>query len=385
MQNPTPFTVDIQESTLDDLKQRLQNTRWAEAETVGDWSQGVPCDYLQDFCDYWLNDYDMRRLETRLNAYPQFKATVQGLDIYFLHIESPIASARPLLLTHGWPGSVIEFLKVIEQLTDPVAHGAPEEDAFHLVIPALPGYGFSGKPANPGWGVEQIASTWNELMLGLGYHKYFAQGGDWGAGVTSAIGSQNVGNCVGIHVNMPAAWPTQQSRTNPTDKDTAAFKGARFYRDWDSGYSKLQSTRPQTIGYSLTDSPVAQAAWILEKFYAWTDCNGHPENALSRDELLDNIMLYWLTGTGASSARLYWESFGQVIKGEENEIRLPTGCSIFPKEIVPTPREWAAQRYKNIVYWQYLSEGGHFAAFEKPALFIDEIRSCFRTIEKLVS
>jgi epoxide hydrolase len=382
MPNIQPFSVSFNQAALDDLTARLFDARWAEPETVDNWTQGVPQQYLREICDYWANGYDFRRLENRLNPYPQFVTKLDELDIHFLHIRSAVENAKPLLMTHGWPGSVVEFLKVIEPLTDPEAHGGSEDDAFHLVVPSLPGYGFSAKPTTTGWGIIKIASVWNALMQRLGYDQYYAQGGDWGAGITSEIAEQNLGNCLGIHINMPAAWPTKISREKPTKRDTAAFKGARFYRDWDSGYSHQQSTRPQSLGYALNDSPIAQAAWILEKFHAWTDCNGHPENAVSKDELLDNITLYWLTASGASSARLYWESFRHLIQGPEHEIALPAACSIFPKEIVPTPREWAAQRYTNIVYWNYLDSGGHFAAFEQPGLFVQELRAAFRAIEK---
>ncbi|MGR8948122.1 MAG: epoxide hydrolase family protein [Gammaproteobacteria bacterium] len=381
MTEPKPFSVCFANEQLVDLRDRLQDARWPEAQTVADWTQGVPLDYLRQLCDYWRNDYDFSRIANSLNRYAQFILPVAGTDIYFLHVVSKAAHAKPLLLTHGWPGSVLEFLKVIEPLTNPAPPDAPDS-AFHLVVPALPGYGFSGKPSATGWGVAKIAAAWDQLMQQLGYSQYYAQGGDWGAAVTTEIARQNLGHCVGIHVNMPTAWPTKQARSNPGTEDELALTRARYYRDWDSGYSHQQATRPQTLGYALSDSPIAQAAWIVEKFYAWTDCDGHPENALSRDELLDTISLYWLSNSGASSARLYWESFGQQIKGRENEIHLPTGCSIFPKEIVPTPREWAEQRYKNIVYWRRLKKGGHFAAFEQPMLFVQEIRDCFRAIEK---
>ena len=383
MSQVAPFSLTITPAALEDLRARLRRVRWPDAETVNDWRQGVPAEYLQSFCHYWLNGYDLNRVQDQLNSLPQFKTVINDVEIYFIHVKSSQADATPLIMTHGWPGSVIEFLKVIKPLTEPGTDASLAAPAFDVVIPALPGFGLSGKPTTTGWGVEKIARSWNELMQRLGYERYYAQGGDWGAAVTSEIGRQNLGQCKAIHVNMPTAWPTNAARQNPTAADEAAFKGARFYRDWDSGYSHQQATRPQSIGYSLSDSPVAQAAWILEKFYAWTDCDGHPENVLTKDELLDNIMLYWLTNTAASSARLYWESFGQNIKGEENQIHLPTGCSIFPKEIVPTPREWAAQRYKNIVYWRYLDKGGHFAAFEQPELFVTEMRDWFKVVSNL--
>ena len=261
---------------------------------------------------------------------------------------------------------------------DPVAHGGKPEDAFHVVCPSLPGYGFSAKPDATGWGVEKIAKAWDTLMQRLGYSRYFAQGGDWGSAVTTAIGLQNLGQCAGIHVNMPNARATKEALAEPTERDKVALEGARYYQQWGAGYSSQQSTRPQTLGYSLVDSPMGQAAWIIEKFYEWTDCDGHPENALSRQELLDNVMFYWLPGTGASSARLYWESFGTAFSGvADQQVKIPTGCSIFPKEIVATPRSWAERRYPNIVYWNELDKGGHFAAFEQPELFVQELRRCF--------
>ncbi len=376
----TPFAIETLESTLDDLRRRLAHTRWPDAATVSDWTQGVPLTYLQSLCEYWRTQYDWRTVEKRLNSWPQFTTNIDGLDIHFLHATSNVPTARPLMLTHGWPGSVVEFLEVIAPLADPLSHGGSADDAFHVVCPSLPGFAWSAKPSAPGWGVARIAGAWDQLMRRLGYEQYFAQGGDWGAAVTTEIGVQNRGACAGIHLNMVYTWPTNASRTSPTPRDEQAFKGARYYRDWDSGYSKQQSTRPQSIGYGLVDSPAAQAAWILEKFWAWTDCDGNPETALSKDQMLDNIMVYWLTACGASSARLYWESFVRNIKGSENQVHIPTGCSIFPHEIVPTPRSWAEQRYKNIVYWNELDKGGHFAAFEQPALFVDELRTCFRDI-----
>lgn len=380
----TQFEIDIPKAEINSLQERLVNARWPDGETPDDWSQGVPLSYHRDFCDYWANQYDWYETQARLNRFKQFKTNIDGLDIHFIHVRSSHAEAKPIVITHGWPGSIVEFHKVIEPLTEPLAHGGLAEDAFHVICPSLPGYGFSDKPVSTGWGVTRIAAAWNQLMIRLGYDKYYAQGGDWGSAITTAIGVQNLGQCMGIHVNMPSAGATKEARENPDEKDKRAMAGGEFYQKWDSGYSKQQSTRPQTLGYSLADSPIGQAAWILEKFYAWTDCAGHPENILTRDELLDNIMLYWLTNSGASSARLYWESFGRRIgdKGD-NTVKLPTGCSIFPKEIVPTPRSWAEQRYKNIQYWNELDKGGHFAAFEQPELFVRELQQCFRKLEEL--
>ena len=373
------FRIDIPQATLDDLRRRLERTRWPEAETVTDWNQGVPLAYAKELRDYWLNDYDWRRREAYFNRFPQFTTKIEDLDLHFIHRPSPNPDAVPLLITHGWPGSVVEFHKIIEPLADPTNHGGDAADAFHVVCPSLPGYGFSGKPTATGWGVGKIADVWDTLMEHIGYERYFAQGGDWGAAVTTAIAMQNKGRCAGIHVNMPSAGPTPEARKNPTERDQQAFKGGRYYQEWGAGYSKQQSTRPQTLGYGLVDSPMGQATWVIEKFLEWTDCNGHPENAISREELIDNVMFYWLTASGAASARLYWESFNRAFgPGEPNAVQLPTGCSIFPKEIVPTPRSWAEQRYANIVYWNELDRGGHFAAFEQPELFTAELRNCFR-------
>ena len=277
----------------------------------------------------------------------------------------------PLLLTHGWPGSVVEFLEAIPLLTDP----PDPADAFHVVAPSLPGFGFSGKSAASGWGVERIARAWAELMGRLGYREWVAQGGDWGAAVTTAIGAQAPAGCRGIHVNMPVARPTAEDLAAPTPAEQRALAALQHYQEWDSGYSKQQSTRPQSVGYGLVDSPAGLAGWILEKMWAWTDNSGSPYDALSRDAILDNLMLYWLPGTGASSARLYWESFARFAEGQ---VAIPAGASQFPREIIPSPRKWAERRYTNLVYWNELDKGGHFAAWEQPALFAEELRSCFR-------
>lgn len=385
MNDIKPFHINITDSAITDLQARLRNTRWPDAETPDDWSQGVPLAYAKEFCSYWAEHYDWASRQEQLNRFDQFTTEIDGLNIHFIHQRSPEPNAQPLVMTHGWPGSVVEFQKVIGPLTDPVSHGGNASDAFHVVCPSLPGYGFSDKPTKPGCGVQTIARMWDTLMQRLGYQAYFAQGGDWGSAVTTAIGLQNLGQCKGIHVNMPNAGATKAALTSPTEEDTQALIRAKAYADWDAGYSKQQATRPQTLGYGLADSPSGQSMWILEKFWRWTDCNGHPENALSRDELLDNIMLYWLGNAGASSGRLYWESFNNAFGNEDasKTVGLPTGCSIFPKEIVPTPRSWAEQRYTNIVYWNQLDKGGHFAAFEQPELFVGELRACFSTFSEL--
>ncbi|MCA9510957.1 MAG: alpha/beta fold hydrolase [Myxococcota bacterium] len=375
MPTPKPFRIHASDEALDDLRRRLRATRWPEKECVDDWSQGIPLAYLREVCAYWADGYDWRAREARLNAFDQFRVPVQGLDIHFVHARSPEPNALPLVVTHGWPGSIVEFQKVIEPLRNPRAHGGDPDDAFHVVCPSLPGYGFSDKPSATGWGVQKIADAWGELMRGLGYERYVAQGGDWGAMVTTCIGAQDPEHCAGIHLNMPIAPPDPETMGDLTPQEQSAIAGMSEYMEWDSGYSKQQSTRPQTVGYGLVDSPAAQAGWILEKFWSWTDCDGHPENVLTRDELLDNVMLYWLPATGASSARLYWESFRQP---PMDTVRVPVSCSIFPKEIFRTSRRWAEKRFEKLAYFNELAKGGHFAAFEQPATFVDEVRKAFR-------
>jgi len=372
-----PFRIEVPEADLVDLRDRLLRTRWPEAETVDDWSQGIPLAYTRELCDYWATTYDWRATEARLNAVPQFVTELDGLDIHFLHLRSPHPGALPLVLTHGWPGSVVEFEKVLGPLTDPVAHGGDAADAFDVVVPSLPGYGFSGKPAATGWTVGRTAAAWAVLMDRLGYDRYGAQGGDWGAMVTAALGHLDPGHLAGIHLNMPLAAPGSFDVSDLTATEVAALESFTEHRRWGTGYSKEQSTRPQTVGYGLVDSPAGQAAWIVEKFWAWSDCDGHPEHVFTRDELLDNVMLYWLPAAAASSARLYWESF--VRPGFE-EVAVPTGCSVFPKEIMRMSRRWAATRFTDIRYWNEPDRGGHFAAFEQPATFVDEVRAFFRLV-----
>ena len=376
MSEITTFTINTPEAELTDLRNRINNTRWAEEECVNDWSQGIPLTYVREIADYWANQYDWRKSEQYLNTFDHFQTNINDLDIHFIHQKSPHPDAYPLIITHGWPGSIVEFHKVIQPLVDPTKHGGKAEDAFHVVCPSLPGYGFSGKPSQSGWGVEKIAETWDQLMVQLGYENYGAQGGDWGAAVTTQIG-RNIGHCDAIHINMPIGRPTPESLQDPTDEEKTALEGLTYYQEWDSGYSKQQSTRPQTLGYGLVDSPVGQMAWIIEKFWSWMDCDGHPENTLTRDELLDNVMLYWLTASGASSARLYWESFGSF--GGGDKVELPTGVASFPKEIIRSPRRWCEESY-NITHWTTMPKGGHFGAFEQPELFINDLRIFFKTI-----
>jgi pimeloyl-ACP methyl ester carboxylesterase len=380
----TDFRIEVAEADLEDLRARLRRTRWPERETVEDWSQGVPLAYLEELCGYWADGYDWRATERRLNMLPQFRRVIDGIGIHFLEVRSPHADALPLVITHGWPGSVIEFLKVLGPLTDPTAHGGAAADAFHVVCPSLPGYGFSDKPARPGWGVERIASAWAVLMARLGYERYGAQGSDWGTSISASIGQQDPGHVAGIHLTPPLAPPDPATIDDLTQRERAALASLEHSAEWDSGYSREHATRPQTIGYALVDSPAALCAWIIEKFWAWTDCDGRVENVLTRDELLDNLMLYWLSGTGASSARLYWESSRLVnewISGATNDtVTVPTGCSIFPKELQRPSRRWAEKRFLDIRYWGEPERGGHFAAFEQPELFVDELRAFFRLV-----
>jgi pimeloyl-ACP methyl ester carboxylesterase len=371
----TPFRIHVPDDVLDDLRRRLRATRWPEPATAPGWAQGVPLDYLREVCRYWRDEYDWRAREEALNRFAQFITPIDGLDIHFLHVRSPSPGALPLVITHGWPGSVAEFHKVIGPLSDPAAHGGEPADAFHVVCPTLPGFGFSAKPAQPGWGVERIAAAWSELMGRLGYDRFGAQGGDWGAMVTTKLGEM-AGGVVGIHLNMPLAPPEPEDLHDPGDAARAAIAARRHYDDVESGYSKQQSTRPQTLGYALTDSPAGQAAWILEKFWSWTDCDGHPEDVLTRDELLDNVMLYWTTASAASSARLYWESFRKV---EFGRVTVPTGIAAFPREIIKTTREWAGRRY-HVTRWTDMPRGGHFAALEQPGLFVEDVRAFFREL-----
>lgn len=364
-----PYRIEVGEAAIADLHARIDATRWPERECVDDWSQGVPLDALQDFVGYWRRDHDWRAAEAWLNAQGLSECEIDGLTIRFLHVKSARADAHPLILSHGWPGSVFEFRDCIAALTDPDA-----PIAFHCVIPCLPGYGLSGKPRAHGWGAERIARAWGTLMAGLGYPRWFAQGGDWGAVVTSAIAAQALPGCAGVHLNMPIARPEPADLVNPTPEAARALAALQHYRDWDSGYSTQQRTRPQTIGYALVNSPVGLAAWIYEKMWAWTDNAGRPEDALSRSAMCDNLALYWFTASGASSARLYWESFASFAP---QPIAVPVAVSAFPKEILPAPRAWVERHCTNLVHWGAMERGGHFAAWEQPDLFVGELRKAF--------
>lgn len=373
-----PYTLAIPQASIDALHKRLDQVRWPDGEVVNDWSQGTPLSFMRELCHYWRHDYDWRRCESRLNSLGQSMAQVDGLDIHFLHVRSSNPDALPMILSHGWPGSVIEFLKVIGPLTEPQRYGGNTGDAFHLVIPSLPGFGFSGHPKESGWGIERIANTWASLMAMLGYDEFVAQGGDWGAAVTTAIGQIDTPSCKGIHLNMPFAFPSESELSEATTEEKVAMARFTNYQQTGFAYALLQATSPQTLGYALADSPVGQAAWIVEKLQSWSDCNGNPWSIFSRDEVLDNVMLYWLGNSGVSSARLYWESLASW-SGTHTTLAW-TGCSIFPQELFKPSRRWVERQYPRLTYWNEVERGGHFAALEQPELFVSEMRRCFAAL-----
>ena len=382
-----PFRVDVPDADLVGLRRRLLATRWPERETVTDQSQGVPLAQIQPLIRYWATGYDWRKVEQRLNALPQFVTEIDGLDIQFAHVRSPHPDALPLIITHGWPGSVLELLKVVGPLIDPTAHGGQAEDAFHLVLPSMPGYGFSGKPQGPGWNPERIARAWAVLMERLGYRRYVSQGGDWGSVISDVMARQAPPGLLGIHVNMPATVPpdvaTALKNGDPapaglSDVEKAAFDSLdNFYKN-NTGYSAMMVTRPQTLGYGLSDSPVGLAAWMYDKFAQWTYSGGMPERSLTKDEMLDDITLYWLTNSAVSSAQLYWENNANNFNAVD--ITLPAAVTVFPGEIYRAPRSWAERSYHNLIYWNEVDKGGHFAAWEEPELFAAEMRAAFKTL-----
>jgi pimeloyl-ACP methyl ester carboxylesterase len=387
-----PFRVNVPDEELAELRRRIAATRWPSKELVGDRSQGVQQATIQELARYWATDYDWRNCETRLNALPQFKTGIDGVDIHFIHVTSPNENAMPLIMTHGWPGSVIELLEVVGPLTDPTAHGGRAEDAFHLVLPSLPGYGFSGEPTELGWDPGHTARAWAELMSRLGYTRYVAQGGDLGAIVTDVMGRQAPDGLLGIHMNLLVT--TLGAPTPPpgdTEEQRAALEAINTFTTSGFGYFLEQSTRPQTIGYALLDSPVALAAWILDhdtdSYYKISDAflEGRPSGNLTRDHIVDNITLYWLTGTAASAARWYWElgqAQAKALAGGQAppEVSLPVGFTTFPGEIFRAPRSWVEQSYPNLAYFNEVDRGGHFAAWEEPQLFSDELRATFASL-----
>jgi len=367
-----PFSVTVPQADLDDLRERLARTRWPEAETVDGWQQGVPLERLQAICTYWREAYDWRRCEARLNALPQFRTEIGGLGIHFIHLRSPEPDATPLIISHGWPGSIVELLKVIEPLADPARFGGDPRAAFHVVAPSLPGYGFSDRPVMAGWGADRIALSWAELMRRLGYDHYVAQGGDWGSLIATRMAALKVSGLQAIHLNMLGRPPPEAAVDQPTEQEKGILAARTAYQQ-DSAYAFIQATRPQTVGYALADSPVAQAAWIYEKFYEWTDNRGDPEDALSKDDMLDAITIYWLTATGGSSAKLYWQAVPRLEGMEPVELR--TGVSMFHKEFFRLSRRWAEPLFPNIIYWNEVPAGGHFAAFEQPEKFVRELQN----------
>lgn len=372
-----PFTVSISDAEIEDLKQRLARTRWPNPQTVPDWSQGVRLENAKALINYWQREYDWRRFESVLNGFPQFLTEIDGLDIHFIHVKSKNPNAMPLILTHGWPGSIVEFVKLIGPLTDPVAFGGNIEDSFDVVVPSLPGFGFSGKPTETGWTASRIATAWAELMRRLGYTKWSAHGGDWGAVVTTALGATRPDGLFGIHVNSPYAFPAQIPDTLAPEERYAVDTLALYTGDM-GGANHLQGTKPETIGFALADSPAGQAAWIYDKFQSKTDNNGLAEDALSTDDMLDAISLYWFTNTAASSARIYWENKAASMAGPK--LTLPVAVTVFPRDIPRLPRSWIEDTYSDLIHYGEADKGGHFAALEQPEILVSEIRTGLRSL-----
>jgi len=372
-----PFTVSISDSEIDDLRQRLARTRWPDPETVGDWSQGVRVENARALVEHWERSYDWRRFESRLNSRPQFLTTIDGLDIHFIHVRSEHPNALPLILTHGWPSSIVDFLKLIGPLTDPVSFGGDAADAFDVVVPSLPGFGFSQKPTETGWTVPRIASAWVELMQRLGYTRWAAHGGDWGAVVTTALGAMRPEGLLGIHLSTQFAFPAQIPDTLSPEQRHAVETLALYAGDL-GGSNHLQSTKPETVGFALADSPAGQAAWIYEKFQSKTDNQGLAEDALSIDDILDAISLYWFTNSAASSGRIYWENRSGTFAGPK--LTLPVAVTVFPRDIPLLPRSWIEDTYSNLIHYGEADRGGHFAALEQPEILVSEVRTGLRTL-----
>ena len=388
-----PFAVNVEQEAIDDLRRRIDATRWPTRELVADRSQGVQLAAIQALARFWTTEYDWRKCEARLNALPQFKTQLDGLNIHFIHVKSPHANALPLVMTHGWPGSIIELLETIGPLTDPTAHGGSEEDAFHLVLPSIPGYGFSDEPTEVGWGPIRIGRAWHELMRRLGYTRYVAQGGDVGSQVTDAMGRLSLDGLLGIHTNLltPALGDANAlSASPPTEEERAALGQLDAFRATGTGYFVEQATRPETIGYGLLDSPIALAAWIMDhdtdsyEKIARAFVDGEPSGGLTRGHILDNITLYWFTGTGASAARSYWEEAqenARAVGRAVPPVSIPVGFTTFPGEIWQTPRSWVERAYPNVdIYFNKVDKGGHFAAWEEPKLFSEEMRAAFESL-----
>lgn len=387
-----PFHIHVPQAQLVDLQQRIAATRWPDKEPVADTSQGVQLATLQSLLKYWGNGYDWRKVEAQLNALPEFVTTIDGVDIQFIHVRSREPNAMPLILTHGWPGSPLEFVRTIGPLTDPVAYGGRAEDAFDVVIPAIPGYGFSGKPTEPGWNPDRVAKAWDVLMKRLGYTHYVSQGGDHGSVISDALARQAPQGLLGIHLNMPATIPANLVKGinsgDPAPSDLSADERRAYnqlstFFGRNAAYGAMMVTRPQTIGYSLADSPAGLAAWTYEKIAEWTDSDGHPERVLSRDQILDDLTLYWVTNTGASSSRFYWENNNNNFSAAAQKtatIKVPVAVTVFPGEIYRAPKSWTAQAYPSLYYFHEAGKGGHFAAWEQPQLFSEELREAFRPL-----
>lgn len=382
-----PFKCAIPQTEVDELRRRIRATRWPGKETVPDRSQGAQLLKLKPLVEYWGTEYDWRRGEKKLNAHAQFITKIDGLDIHFIHVKSKHENALPLIMTHGWPGSVLELVKAIGPLTDPTAHGGTAEDAFHVVIPSMPGYGFSEVPTETGWGPDRIGRAWHVLMKRLGYNRYVSQGGDWGAVVSDKMAAQAPEGLLGIHTNMPATVPPdiakaladgERAPAGLSEDEKAAYEQMNALYTKGAGYALMMVTRPQTLGYALTDSPVGLAAWYYDKFADWTYSGGDPEKSLTKDEMLDDISLYWFTGTATSGARLYWENNANNFNAVD--IKIPAAITVFPGEIYQAPRSWAEKAYHNLIYYNKVDKGGHFAAWEQPGLFSSELRAAFRTL-----
>jgi pimeloyl-ACP methyl ester carboxylesterase len=392
-----PFTVNVPQVALDDLRRRIAATRWPDKETVTDRSQGTQLAKLQELVRYWGTGYDWRKAEAKLNALPQFVTTIDGVDIHFIHVRSPHKNALPLIVTHGWPGSVIEQLKIIGPLTNPTAHGGRAEDAFDIVIPSVPGFGFSARPTDTGWGPDRIAQAWAELMNRLGYTRYVAQGGDWGSPISNSMGRQAPKGLLGIHVNLPGTVPPEVTAVLPTggpapaglsEKERAVFDSLVAYaRKGNPAYLTMMTARPQNIGYGVTDSPAGLAAWLLgHPGFAQWKFGADPAQLPTRDDVLDNITLYWLTNTGTSAARIYWENGGRSVTSaaaqKSAEISLPVAITVFPDEVYRSPESWARRAYPNLVYFHEADKGGHFAAWEEPEIFAAELRAAFKSLRQ---
>jgi pimeloyl-ACP methyl ester carboxylesterase len=370
-----PFHIDVTDEVLVDLRRRLAQTRLSDQIDGAGWDYGTEAGYLRDLCRYWEQEYDWRAAEKSLNRFAQYTTDIDGQRIHFIHQRSPDDNALPLLITHGWPGSIAEFTKIIDPLT------APGPDAFHVIAPSLPGYAFSGPTHERGWDTRRVAQAFATLMADLGYERYGAQGGDWGSMVSSQLALVDGAHLAGIHLNLVIAGPPEgEDFSKLTEAELAAMRDVSRYAEEDSGYSKIQGTKPQTLGYGLNDSPAGLLAWIIEKFRTWSDCGGDVERSFTRDELLTNVMLYWVTATAHSSARLYYETQKSGRFGTAGErVEVPTGCAIFPKEIARPPRRWAERNY-NVVHWTEMKRGGHFAAMEEPELLVSDVQDMFRTL-----